>query len=171
MQRRLSAADTGLCPYCVWQSTGKFHFHSVSGGYSWIPSRAFAHISMQCFSRISLPFPLPFMMLSAMNLCSVNPLGVQNLPHNIPLEETKGLMLLPCKWWEILSSIELVPLIYLVSSAESPLAQGLQLISPFFLWDTPVTSSPRPQFRRDLHYLSGFHFHYLSAIYDVSAKE
>lgn len=40
---------------------------------SHILSAVFVHISEQCLGRISLPFPLPFMILSVMNLWSGNP--------------------------------------------------------------------------------------------------
>lgn len=73
-QGALSAARMGPCPHYVGQYKGKFHFHSMSGGYSHIPSAVFVHISEQCLGRTSLPFPLPFMMLSVMNLWSGNPL-------------------------------------------------------------------------------------------------
>lgn len=66
----------------------------------------------------------------------------------------------------------MVPVMGSAPSAESPLAQSFRLASPFCLWDTPPsTSSPRPELRRDLHYLSGFCSQCLSDIYGLSARE
>lgn len=96
--RWVNAAHRGPWPHCAWQWEGKFHFHLVPGGYTQIPSPAFVHISEQCSASTSLPLPLPLTMLSAVNLCSGNPGGAQSLPHSPWLEETKGLVLLSCKW-------------------------------------------------------------------------